>query len=196
MKNKKLLAVAFSGLILSVSSTFAQYEFRWTFRGTCYQTNGTGNVIATPITEQTLLQDAAQQGGITDLSTLAIVYHLHGNDLGDTIEVVNAGNGATLFTPFGLFFGDDASLGRSAITNSTSTEIRRLDYVYTLNTSTYTSPNSHSMGAAFTTKRFLTDTNGNVHSSFEGPISWIVNPQNGQGTKVCSGAYTTGQPLF
>jgi hypothetical protein len=195
MNNSKLLVGAFFGLVLSASNTFGQYEFKWTFRGNCYETNGSGNVVVTPITEQTILENFARQGGL-DPSTVAIVYHLHGNDLGDTIEVVNASNGSTYVAPFGLFFGDDASLGRSAITNSTATEIRRLDYVYTLNSSIYTSPNSHSMGAAFTTKRFLTDTSGNVHSTFEGPISWIVNPQNGQGTKICTGNYTTGAPLF
>ena len=106
----KVLAAAFCGMVLSASSALAQYEFKWTFRGTCYETNSSGNVITTPITEQTILQEFAQQGGITDLSTVAIVYHLHGNDLGDTIEVVNSTNGSTYTAPFGLFFGDDASL--------------------------------------------------------------------------------------
>lgn len=188
--------MAFCGVALSASNALAQYELRWTFRGTCYETNSSGNVIATPITEQTILQEFANQGGISNLATVAIVYHLHGNDLGDTIEVVNSSNGSTLTAPFGLFFGDDASLGRSAITNSTATEIRRLDYVYTLNASPHTSPNSHSMGAAFTTKRILTDTSGNPHYTFEGPMSWIVNPQNGVGTRICTGTYTTGDVLF
>lgn len=102
---------------------------------------------------------------------------------------------STLVNLFGLYFGDDNSLGRTAATNSTLTEIKRLDYVYTLNNYTYTSWNSHSMGASFTTKRLQTDTHGNTHALIDGQIQWIVNPQNGAGTKICVATFTTTKPF-
>lgn len=163
--------------------------FRITFRGTCYQTNTQGTVTATPITDTTLLQDAATAGGV-DWKTLALVYHVQGSSFGDTIDVVTASNGAVGTTLFGLFFGDNATqdLGRTALTNSVGTEVRRLDYIYT-------SQNSHSMGASFTTKRFQGDNNGHVRAVFEGQMSWIVNPVGNVGTKVCTGSFVTTKPF-
>ena len=166
------------------------------FKGTAYQTNTTGNIVATPITDQTLLQDRAAMGGITDLSTLAIVYHIAGDEKGDTVEIVNSSNGQKLAFEFGFWFGDDPTLGRSSLTNATKTEVRRVDYIYTLENSTYTFLNSHSMGAAFVTKRFVTDTGGNVRPTIEGTMQWTVNPQSNRSTIVCVGSFTLGQLLF
>ncbi len=192
----RILVVALLALAaLSATAQTITSKLRFTFRGTCYQTNGPGNIIATPITELTLLQDRAQAGGITDLSTVAIVYHFNADPKGDSIEIVNSANGQTLALEFGLWFGADASLGRSTLTNAAKNEIRSVDYVYTLDNSTYTSWNSHSMGAAFVTRRFLTDTNGNIRVTAEGPLHWNVNPTANTSTKVISGVFTTGAPL-
>lgn len=182
-----LLGFAFG---LSQSNASAQsYLFRMTFRGTCYQTNASGNIVATPITEASLLQQAAQAGGV-DPSTLALVYHVQGSSFGDTIDVVNSSSGAVATTLYGLFFGDDSVqvLGRTALTNSVGNEVRRVDYIYT-------SQNSHSMGASFTSKRFLTDTKGNVHTTIEGQMQWIVNPTGANGTQICTGTFTTTRPF-
>jgi len=187
-------AKLWAGLLLSI--TFSQvasaqvpFIFRMTLRGTCYQTNTTGQVIATPITEQSLLQDAAAAGGV-DWKTLALVYHVQGSGFGDTIDVVNAATGQLETTLYGLFFGDNSvqELGRTSLTNSPGSEVRRLDYIYT-------SQNSHSMGACFTTKRFQADSNGKVRASFEGQMQWIVNPVGNAGTKVCTANFTTTKPF-
>ncbi len=183
-------------LVAGVPSAQAQYMYQFLFKGTAYQTNGTGNIVATPITDQTLLQDRASMGGITDLSTVAIVYHIGGDPKGDTVEVVSSSNGQKLAFEFGFWFGDDPTLGRSALTNATQTEVRRVDYLYTLEDSTYTYPNSHSMGSAFVTKRYMTDTSGNVRPTIEGTMQWIVNPQNNRSTIVCVGTFTLGLLLF
>ncbi len=166
------------------------YMFRITLRGTCYQTNANGQVVATPISESSLLQDAAAAGGITDTKTLALVYHVQGSGFGDTIDVVYASNGSVATTLYGLFFGDDTvqSLGRTALTNSPGNEVRRLDYIYT-------TQNTHSMGACFTTKRYLTDGKGNVRTTIDGEMQWIVNPVGGTGTKVCKARFTTTKPF-
>ena len=181
-----LCAVLLSQLSASAQSP---YLFRLTLRGTCYQTDASGNIVTAPITETTLLQDAAQAGGV-DPKTLALVYHVQGSSFGDTIDVVNGSTGAVATTLYGLFFGDDSvqALGRTALTNSAANEVRRVDYVYT-------SQNSHSMGASFTTKRFLTDKNGSVFPSFNGQMEWIVNPVGNSSTKVCTATFTTTKPF-
>ncbi len=193
----RLLAAAVLTLVVSgATAQTISSKLRFTFRGTCYQTNGPGDIVATPITEQTLLEDRARLGGITDFSTVAIVYHFNADAKGDTVEIVRASDGQSLALEFGFWFGNDASLGRSTLTNAAQNEIRSVDYVYTLENSTYTSWNSHSMGAAFITRRFLKDTNGNVRVTAEGPIQWSVNPTANSSTKVISGTFSTGAPMF
>jgi len=196
MNSVKLLTTLAACLALSqLSKAQSPYLFHVTFRGTAYQTNG-DQVVATPITETNLLLAAAQAGGSSDISGLALIYHIAGDpDHGDTIEVDSTSNYQTLNTMFGLYFGDDVTLGRTALTNSSASEIRRLDYVYTFDYTELTYPNSHSMGASFTTKRFLTDTNGNVNTTINGQIEWIVNPNGNEGTKVCVGSFTTTTPV-
>ena len=176
----------------------APYLFHMTFRGTCYQTNANAQFVSTPITEKDLLLAAAQAGGSSDISTMALVYHVMGSTTyGDTIEILDVNTHQILATLFGLFFGDDASLGRSANTNSTLTEVRREDYIYMFDNTTYTYQNSggHSMGASFTTKRFLGDAQANVHTTIDGEMQWIVNPLSGAGTKVIKGTFTTTRPF-
>jgi hypothetical protein len=184
-------------LWLSVLNAVAAqpYMFKFVFKGMCYQKDASGNIVGVPITDQTLLADRAQMGG-QDPNTLAIAYHLGGDEKGDTVEIINATSGAIQTFEFGFWFGSDASLGRSALTNNAGTEIRRVDQLFTLNDSTYTSGNSHGMGTAFLTKRFLTDNNGNVHVTIEGPMQWIVNPLGTNSTKVIYGTFTASQPLF
>ncbi|MPN33682.1 hypothetical protein SDC9_181173 [bioreactor metagenome] len=130
------------------------------------------------------------------MSSVAIVYHFNADPKGDAVEIVRASDGQQLAFQFGFWFGNDASLGRTTLTNAAQNEIRSVDYVYTLDTSTYTSWNSHSMGAAFITRRFMTDTNGNVRVTAEGPIQWSVNPTGNSSTKVISGTFSTGAPMF
>jgi len=130
---------------------------------------------------------------------MALVYHILGDTgHGDTIEVWNKNSRSFLTTMFGLYFADnfpDTTLGRSAITNSVGTQHLRLDYVYMFNGTELTYPNGHSMGACFTTKRFFADLNGNVHSTINGEMEWIVNPINPAGTKIITGSFTTTKPF-
>jgi hypothetical protein len=198
MNATRLRAAVLLAILIPAIRAFggqSYYEYKFVFQGTAYQTNSSGNIVATPITDQTLLADRAAQGGITDLSTVAIVYHIGGDPKGDTVEIIST-NGTKLAFEFGFWFGDDTSLGRMALTNAPQTEVRRIDYLYTLDTSTYTYSNPDSLGAAFVTKRFLTDTNGNVNATIEGPMSWVVSPQQGRGTIICTGNFTLGTPMF
>jgi hypothetical protein len=201
MKTPKHLILALAvGMLLELSAgAQAPYLFRITFRGTVYQTNTSGQVIATPITETNLLLAAAAAGGTTDISSMALVYHIMGDSShGDTIDVFNTSSRQQLTTLFGLYFADnfpDPHVDRTVLTNSFGTEIRRVDYIYTFNTTDYTLPAGASRGACFTTKRFLGDANGHVHTTIDGQMQWIVNPNGGAGTKICVGTFTTTKPF-
>jgi hypothetical protein len=201
MKTLGLLACCCALLLGSEVCSRAQapYLFNLTFRGAVYQTNTSGQVIGTPLTETNLLLAAAQAGGTSDISSMALVYHIMGDTShGDTIEVWDKNTRAPLTTLFGLYFADnwpDPNLGRSAITNNIGTQMRRLDYIYMFGNTEFTYPNSHSMGASFTTKRFIRDGVGNVHATINGEMQWTVNPWNAAGTKICVGTFTTTRPF-
>ena len=195
MKLANPFVAALAILAFSMVSVNAQYMYKFVFSGTSYQLDGSGNVVAVPITDQTLVNDRAAAGGVNP-NTLAIVYHLGGDSKGDTVEVVSATTGAVQVFEFGFWFGSDPSLGRSALTNSSLTEIRRVDQVFTLNNSTYTYGNNDGMGSAFITKRTVTDANGNKHMTIEGPIQWLVTAQYPNSAKMCIGTFTASQVLF
>jgi hypothetical protein len=199
MKINKTLAVATAALLCAGFRAAGQsyYEYKFVFAGTAYQTNGAGNIVATPITDQTLLQSQAQQLNITNLSTISLVYHFNGAPQGDTVDVISNATGQTLTYEFGFYFGSDTNLGRYAVTNATQTEQRRVDQLYTFVNSAYTYQNSDSIGGAFTCKRFLSDTNVNTNAIVEGVMSWDVTPTGtNTGSVVCVGNFTLGQPMF
>lgn len=180
------------GLITFAVSSSAQnvpFLFHLTFRGTNYQTNTAGEIITTPITEMTLLQEVAAPVGITDLSTLAVVYHVRGNGLGDTIEVVNPTNGVTLDTLLGFYFGADTTLGRIALTNSAGTQERRVDQVYN------TKQSQFALGSAFITKRFLKDQQGNERNTIDADVHYLVLPRGTEPAKCRVGTFTTTRPF-
>jgi hypothetical protein len=199
MNTTKAWTACLAALVLSRGGAHAQYSmYKFVFNGMAYKTNAAGNVAPMPITDQTLLADRAARGGITDLSTVAIVYHINGDFRGDTIDIINVTNGAVLTRQFGLWFGSDNTYLRTAVTNAAQTEIRRVDYVYTTDYSTYTSPPfDHSLGWAFTTKQFVKDSHGNItQTSIYGPIHWSVKPQGTNSTIFCTGTYSLGQAMF
>jgi hypothetical protein len=207
IKNLLLYAAVVAATTLAAPRARAQQiqysEYQWVFNGMEYETNAAGNIVGTPITDQTLLADRAAEGGITDLSTVAIVYHIGGaapnggNPPWDTIDVINATNGVVLTTEFGLYYGSDGGYDRTAVTNATQTEERRIDYLYTFNNTAYTIDASDSIGAAFVTKRFLNDGSGNTNTIIDGSFSWDALP-HGTNTApiVYRGNFTLGKPLF
>jgi hypothetical protein len=165
----------------------AQYLFSVTFRGTNYQADATGKVLPQPMTEESILQALAAPIG-ADPKAWALVYHVAANGFGDTLEIVDAKTGAPLDTYLGFYFGEDVSLNRMAITNAAGTQTRRIDYLYT-------SQNTHSMGAAFVTKRYLRDGAGNTRTTIEGQLHWVVAPTASSGTRICIGSFTTTRPF-
>src|SRR5260370_246604 len=115
MNCSKLLGVgAVCALFCRVGTLRAQspYLYHLTMQGTCYQTNGSGDFVSIPITHPALVQVAAQSGGVSTRS-IVLVYHMQSSGLGDAIGIVDRNSGTRLVNLFGLYFGDDASLGRS-----------------------------------------------------------------------------------
>jgi hypothetical protein len=196
----RIFAITAAALLLGGSNVLGQsyYEYKFVFNGTAYQTNVSGNIVGTPISDQTLLQSQAQSLNITNLSTISLVYHFNGGPpYGDTVDVISNANGQTLTYQFGFFFGSDTNLGRYAVTNATQTEQRRVDQIYTFDNTTYSYENGDSLGTAFTYKHFLTDNNGNTNSMVEGTLAWDVIPTGtNPAPMVCVGNFTLGQPMF
>lgn len=192
MKFSKLIAAIVVCFGCFSASASQPYLFKFLFKGVCYQKDGSGNLVPTTITDQTLLQDRAAAGGL-DPNTLSIVYHLGADTRGDMIEIIRTSDTSKLATEFGFWFGDDTTLGRMAVTNNAGTEIRRVDQVFTLENSTYTWSNNHGVGSAVTGKRLITDSLGNQHWVFDGRMEWMVNAPTG--VKICSGTFTASQPM-
>jgi hypothetical protein len=186
-----LAACALSGTALAQTPTV----YKLAFKGTAYLRDGTGNLVGVPLTDQVLIAD---RFGGTVPTNIVMAYILDGNERGDTVEIVDSSTGANHGLVFGLWFGDDrtAVLGRTALTNATQTEIRRVDQLFTLVNTTYSSENSHGVGSSFVAKRFVRDTNGVVHATIEGSLQWLVNPWGtNRWAKICHGSFVATQPL-
>ena len=126
----KTIAITFAALAMAALTASAQTndEYRFVFSGTAYQTNAQGVIVATHITDQTLLADRARAGNIANLNTISLVYHINGGPpYGDTVDVISNATHQTLTTEFGFYFGSAASLGRTAVTNLLQTQQRRVD---------------------------------------------------------------------
>jgi hypothetical protein len=165
------------------------------FSGTAYQTNSHGVLVSWHITDQSLLKSRAVQGNIQNLNTISIVYHINGNPLGDTVEIIE-NNGTYLTTEFGLYFGADSALGRTAVGTPTSGE-RRIDPMYTFDNSEYTYSNSDSVGAAFTYKHYVKVSNKLTNAVIQGSMSWAAIPTGTNTSPIlCIGTFSLGKPMF
>jgi hypothetical protein len=186
------------GAATALGQTYTEYQF--IFKGFAYQTNTSGKMVGTPITDQTLLASRAYQGGITDLSSVAIVYHIGGDpntiEAGDTVDIIYTNSPEALTTEFNFFFGSDYRHGRTAVTNAAQSEVWRADYIYTFDNSTYTFDNDDSIGLSLTHKVNVTPTNGFANTLITGNMSWGVAPQGTNGPIVVVGTFTTGDPLY
>ena len=188
MNLKQVLVLGLATSLPLGGRGLAQSEFYLTFRGTSYQTNGQGVIVGRPVTERTWLQKAADAGGVTDLKTLALVYHVQGSVFGDTIDVVNPATGAPYVTLFGFYFGEDPGLGRIALTNDFGTQVRRVDQVYT-------SQSAYALGSAFLTKRFQTDRRGNVTAFINADLHYLVRSEGNSPAQMVIGTFTATKPF-
>lgn len=184
---KQLLTVASVVLVGLATTGSAQSKLQMVISGTCYTTDAQGHIVPQAINNQTLLQKAAQAGGLTDTSNLGLAYHLNGNDLGDTIEVINRTTGATLTTLFGLYFGE--SFGRESLLSASRQQMRRIEYIYT-------DQNSHSLGSALLTDYFFLDGSGHTNSIYVlGQMQYLLlTDSTHTNAQVCTASFTTLRP--
>ncbi|HEY3854035.1 MAG TPA: hypothetical protein VGO67_06550 [Verrucomicrobiae bacterium] len=197
MKGARGFAITVTALLALAPAVLCQshYEYKFVFNGFAYQTNAVGKLASTPISDQTFLRDIARRGGVADVSTISLVYHLNGNPLGDTIDVISNATGQTLSGFLGLYYGSAGNLGRTAVTNAAQSSQRRIDYIYTSNKSTYSFDNDDSVGASMTIKNLVVNNNM-TNWVISGNMSWGVQPQETNGPILCIGKFSLGPPMF
>jgi hypothetical protein len=185
---KRLLTMLGALVLASVTNGNAQGQLQILISGTCYTTDAQGHIVPQAINNQTLLQQAANAGGLKDTSGLALSYHLNGNSLGDTIEVINRTTGVTLTTLFGLYFGE--SFGREALLSASHRQMKRIEYIYT-------DQNSHSLGSVFLTDYYFFDTSGNTNATYVlGQMQYLILPDSTHtNTQVCTASFSTLSPF-
>jgi len=183
---KQLFGIIAASVLISMNAG-AQSKLQVQLSGTCFTTDSQGRITTQVINNQTLLQHAAAAGGLKDASGLGLAYHIHGNDLGDTIDVISRTNGATLTTLYGLYFGE--SFGRQALLSASHRQLKRLEYIYT-------TQNDHSLGSALLTDYYFLDSNGNTNATYVlGQMQWIVTTDSSHtNAQVCTATFTTLKP--
>jgi len=186
MKNQ-ILTIVSAALLIGSATANAQSKLQITINGTCSTMDSLGRIVAKPLNNQTLLLAAAQAGG-TSTAGLALAYHINGNPLGDTIDVINRTNGATLTTLYGLYFGED--FGRQLLLSASHKQMQRIEYIYT-------SQNDHSVGSAWLTDYYFFDNNGNTNKTYVlGQMQWIVTTDSTHtNTQVCNATFSTTKPF-
>ncbi len=184
---KQLLTMASVVVLAWATSGNAQNQLQMNLSGFCYTTDGQGRIVPQVVNNQTLLQQAAEAGGLTDTSGLGLAYHLNGNSLGDTIEVINRTNGVVLKTLFGLYFGE--SFGRESLLSASHRQMKRIEYLYT-------DQNSHSIGSALLTDYFFLDNSGNTNATYVlGQMQWLtLTDATHTNAQVCTASFTTTRP--
>ena len=153
-----------------------------TFKATVYQTNAAGQIVSTQMTEKTWLEEVAPRIGVTDISTLAVVYYEKANAMGDAIHVINASTGDVWTELFGFYFG--TSYGRMPLVSPAGE--RRIDYIYT-------AQNTRSLGTALIFK----DISSNSNKVISGQMRYLITPDGTNNTtlRLVNGNFRAG-PLL
>lgn len=182
--NKQFLTILTGVLLAGGVSARAQGKLQLLISGTCSTMDAQGRIVPKAMNNQTLLKEAAAAGGLSDTSGLGLAYHIHGSDMGDTIEVINRNNGATLKTLFGLYFGE--SFGRQALLSASGKQMKRIEYIYT-------DQNSHSLGSALLTDYYFLDSNGHTNATYVlGQMQYLITTDaTHTNTQVCTASFTT-----
>jgi hypothetical protein len=188
MKIERFLQMICAVFLTVGFSALAQNQLVITLNGSCATLDSDGHIVSKPINNKTLLRDFAQTHGFgTNVSRFALAYHLGGDQLGDTIEVINWTNGSVVFTLFGFFYGED--FGRTFLISSSGQQLRRIEYIYT-------SQNSHSVGTASLTDYYVLDGNGNTNTTYvQGHMQYLIQPDaTHTNTQVCTVNFNTMRP--
>jgi hypothetical protein len=146
----------------------------------CQSTNDIGEPVKQKISNQTLLQGYADQHGLTNLNSIALVYAVNADERGDVIQVVDAYTGAVLSQLYGVFFPLDLP------TATDGSQFSRFAYLYN-------SQQSYEMGSALLSERIKTDKHGNTNRTVNGDIQFYLTPEGTNGLRLCSGTISAGK---
>lgn len=170
----------FSAALLGSLSVNAQEVLQLRFNAKCQGTNDTGRAVKEVVNNNTILQNYADQNGITNLSSLALVYAVDGDERGDLIEIVDAYTGAVLSHVYGFFFPMDLP------TSSDGSRFSRFAYMFN-------SQQSYEMGSALLSERIKVDRKGNTNRMITGDLQFYLTPDATNGLRLCSGTITVGK---
>ncbi|HEV2208449.1 MAG TPA: hypothetical protein VG167_06705 [Verrucomicrobiae bacterium] len=187
---KTILYAACATFLLCQGSASAQPLFHLTLRGSSATTDPNGHIFSGQFTEKTLLNEFALQNGLTNTAGYGVAYHVGGNALGDTIDVINLTNGQPVTSLIGFYFGEDPTLGRPpALRSASGAQQRRIEYIYT-------SQDPHSLGSALITDYYWLNGDGTTNAEAHfGDMQYLVLPDSLRSTvRVRNAHFTTTGP--
>ena len=180
----------FSILFLPVVTAPAQDKFLFTYHGTCYVTNASGQFSTQKITEKDWIKTYVATHTITNANPkkLTVIYHVNGDEHGDVLELVDAKTGAFVFPIFGLFFSDE--FGRLPLISTNNLQQKRIDYVYG-------HISDHSVGSTLTTETITLNKKGGTNKiRFEGQLDYLDLPTGtNKNLRVCTGTFLATKPV-
>jgi hypothetical protein len=172
MNAVKTLVTTFGIFALGTAALRAQGEMlQLRFEGSCRSTNESGEIIKRNVNNRSLLRDYAQAHSITNINTLALVYHSLGDERGDVIQIVNARTGEVLADVLALFFSVDLPNGDgSAIAKEVSL---------------FNSQQSFAIGSGILKEQLL-DKKGNPDHRVSGTLQYYLLPTAEDGLQLCT----------
>src|SRR5262245_46163366 len=116
MKPVRTIVTSLGIFVLCAVAVSAQDELlQLRFEGSCRTTNAEGAIVRQVVNNRTLLKDYAQAHSVSNLNTLALVYHSQGDERGDVIQIVDSRTGAILADVLALFFSIDLPAGDGSV---------------------------------------------------------------------------------
>jgi len=155
MKHTVKFALGAALLWFSAQVVTAQTNlYRLSFAGTCRTTNNLGGIVVLPISARSLLNEFAENHGITNTASLALVFDVDA----DEVEIVNAADGSPVLNA--LHFQDGVS-----VLNRAGTTRERQAFLYV---DDETSASGSAAGAAFYRRDLAGNLAGfNFHGEFQ-----------------------------
>lgn len=189
----KLFVGTMLGLLVFSIQVRAQNIYQVQFRGTAQTTNDAGDIVARPINNNTLIQDAATKTGATNTQSLQLVYHINGTEnsgtFGDTIEVLNTSTHTTIYTNFSFFSG--STFGQQLV-NTDETQAVRLCDVFTPQA---TSLSGEDEGTALINQRAIMK-NGQLKKLItSGTVLFFIAPEGTNGESICNATFNISKAI-
>ncbi|HET7624361.1 MAG TPA: PepSY domain-containing protein [Verrucomicrobiae bacterium] len=178
MKPKNILISACAGLLFASLTATAQETpemLNLRIRGSCQTTNENGNLIKQPLSNRTILREWADKNGVTNRHSLALVYHVKGDERGDVIEIVDAHTGEILQPWLGIFFPVELS-------NPDDTKTVRLSELFN-------SQQSTEMG--FATLKDRPTNKKHADHIISGDLNFYLTPDKTNGLRICAAKIMT-----